>query len=136
VLARGRGADAGDDGRFEATQALRRAALNPESPGAIDRAVAALRRTAHLEVDSRPRHAAVALSACDAIECTEDPFASDERREVFWEASRLLLKQLITTDQEMSLLDMMEAAGLERVPPFERSFAGQRLAQLSAEDVR
>jgi hypothetical protein len=110
--------------------------MNPQDLEMIGRAAGSLRRTAHLEVDRRPRHAAVALAAWDAIECTATPFASLVQRRVFWEASQLLLKQLISTKEEMSLLDMMDAAGLERVPPFEDTFAGRIFAELNDENVR
>jgi hypothetical protein len=125
-----------DGARFEAAEALKQAALNPDDFEAIGRAAGLLRRTAHVEADLLPRHAAVALSAWDAIECTNKPFGSDARRQVFWEASQLLLKQLISTKDEMSLLDRMDAAGLERVPPFEDTLAGRVFAELNGEDVR
>jgi hypothetical protein len=109
---------------FEAAESLRGAALREPDAALIGHAASLLHRAAQREADRRPRHAAIALAAWDAIECTEQPFITQGRRQVFFDVARTLLAQFISTDDEIDLLDRMDAVGLERIPPFEETFAG------------
>lgn len=129
------GAPRRDASLYEAAESLRQATIAPES-AAIGWAASMLQRAAHAEADRRPRHAAVALSTWDAIQCTDRPFGSQARRKVLWDASRLLLSPFISTDDEMALLDRMDDADLERVPPFEDTYAGHVLEDLRGDSVR
>jgi hypothetical protein len=117
-----------DAALYEAAEALRRAALEPDLVS-TGRATAALHRAAHETAERRPRHAAVALAAWDALTCTGDPFGSSDRREVLWSTSQVLLSRFISTETEMELLDRMDRAGLERIPPFEETLVGKFLQE-------
>lgn len=112
---------------YEAADLLRRAALAPDA-ASVGQAAALLYRAAQNEADRRPRHAAVALAAWDALLCTETPLGTIERRGAFFEVAKSLLAQFISTEDEMALLDRFDNAGLERVPPFEDTLVGEFLA--------
>jgi hypothetical protein len=99
---------------------VKKAALEPDS-GAMGQAASLLRRAAKDTVDVQPRHAAVALAGWDALTCTTDPLGTADRRRVFLALSQALLSQFISTEQEMEILDQMDDAGLDRVPPFENT---------------
>jgi hypothetical protein len=121
---------------YEAAESLRRTSLGKPDGAAVGYTASLLYRTAQREAELRPRHAAIALAAWDAIECTEQPFETQGRRQVFFDAARLLLSQFIATDDEMRLLDQMDAVGLERVPPFEDTFAGAMFDELHGDTLR
>lgn len=120
---------------YEAAESLRQAAVTPK-PAAVGRTASLLYRAAHAEADRRPRHAAIALAAWDAIQCTSEPFGTQDRRMVLWEANRLLMSQFISTKDETKLLDRMGAVGLERVPPFEDTLVGAVFEQLHDDSLR
>lgn len=121
---------------YEAAVALRDAALTATS-APQGRAATLLRRAAEVEADRRPRHAAVALAGWDALVCNAEPFATDAKRSALWRLAQLLLQQFISTDEEMALLDELDSAGLERVPPFEETVLGDLFGDLvHDEDLR
>jgi hypothetical protein len=103
---------------YRAADALRASSLSPASVES-GRAAALLLTAVHDIAERRPRHAAVALAAWDCLTCNANPLASKAARMVLWEASRVLISQFISTDDEMRLLDAMQTAGLSRVPVFD-----------------
>ncbi len=120
---------------YEAAESLRQAAVSPKT-AVVGRTASLLYRAAHAEADRRPRHAAIALAAWDAIQCTDEPFGTQGRRMVLWEANRLLMSQFISTEDEMKLLDRMDAVDLDRVPPFEDTVVGAVFEQLHGDSLR
>lgn len=120
---------------YAAADALRAASLAP-APGSAGRAASLLHRAAHDEVDRRPRHAAIALAAWEALTCTPDPLGAQARRRVLWEMSRMLLSKYVSTDSEMEVLDRIDAVGLERIPPFEQGLVGRVFDAANAEPLR
>jgi hypothetical protein len=122
---------------YEAADSLKRAAIKSDpDPALVGQTASLLYRAAHAAADRRPRHAAIALAAWDAIQCTDAPFATEGRRRALWEANRLLLSQFISTAEEVKLLDRMDAAGLERVPPFEDTLVGAIFDEVDGDSVR
>lgn len=120
---------------YAAAEALGAAALEP-APGVVGHAAALLHRAAHEMEERQPRHAAVALAGWEALTCTAGPLATKARRETLWRLSQLLLSQYISTEAEMTLLDRMDAVGLERTPPFEDTLAGSVFGEGDADPVR
>jgi hypothetical protein len=122
---------------YEAADSLKRAAIKSEpDPALVGQTASLLYRAAHAAADRRPRHAAIALAVWDAIQCTDAPFATEGRRRALWEANRLLLSQFISTADEVKLLDRMDAAGLERVPPFEDTLVGAIFDEVDGDSLR
>ncbi len=108
---------------YEVAEKLRVLAFEP-TPSRISDTCVALRRTVREESLRRPRHASVALALVDALRCTPRPLETSRQRRVLWEASGLLTEQVISTDNEMRLLDRLDESGFERVPPFEETLVG------------
>lgn len=118
-----------------ATQTLLRAALRNDET-LLAPAATQLHRAAQAEADRRPRHAAVALAGWDALTCTAEPLGTPQRRRALWALAQALLGQIITTEQEMALLDQLDATGLDRVPPFEDSLVSELFRAAGADTLR
>lgn len=103
---------------YKAAEALRTAALAPDPVGNA-RAAALLRRASREVSQSRPRHAAVALAAWDALTSTKDPFGTLDRRKVLLSIAQDLLSQFVSVERETEILNEMDDVGLERFPAFE-----------------
>jgi hypothetical protein len=109
---------------FEAAAALQSAALAPQADS-WGQVTDLLRRAIGPLSEQRPRHAAVAVSVWDALMYTPSPFSTSEQRSALFTAALLLTSPFISTEQEMHLLDVLDDAGFERVPPFELTTVGR-----------